>query len=559
MPDPPVTEADPRPGRTEALAALLLVALSVVFVADHDAWTPDEPRVVELARSVADGPRAVPLLSGEPFLEQPPLYYWTAGFAYAAFGTTAATARGVSSLFGAGTLLVTYLFAARLRGRRAGALAAIALGLSFQFFWTAHRAVADSALAFFTACSAYAGLRGLTAQSPREATAGVLLAYVAASLAYLTKGVVGIGLSGFAFVATIIALRDPRALLRARLWAAPLIFLAITSPYHWQVYREWGSAGLHTLLVWNTLNRAVGMSGTPGHAGPWWYYLVLLPADLLPTTLFFAPAVVRLFANRRSLEASERFAYEVPLVWLGLGVAALSAAESKRELYAVPLFPAAAAVAGFWIEDLISGRVHDRYARLLLPRALALALCLLGLALPVAAYALELPMWTPAAGGLAVAAFAWGGAHLARGGRTGNGLAALASGAVLALAVGCATLVPWIDAHKALGPFLAEAGRRIPVERRVYVLAPDETASGAIPFYTGRPATPIGGVDELRRRIDAEHDVYVFVIDKWDDSPLFRSVASLGPKIVAARDEIGFGARLLRLLHFEAVPARRQG
>ncbi len=534
-------------GATEAFAALLLGVLSVLFVADHDAWTPDEPRVIELARSVGPLRNAVPVLCGKPFLEQPPLYYWTVGLAYELFGTTVPVARAVSSSFGILTLVVTYLFAARLAGRKAGALAALALGLTAVFFWISHRIVVDPALALFVTCSGYASYRGLTAPAGRGRSLALLAAYAAASLAYMAKGVVGIGLSGFAFVAVVAALREPRLLLRAHLWAAPLVLLAVTGPYHYAVYRETGAEGLHTLLIWNTVHRATGIAAS--HARPWWYYFVFLPPNLLPAFFFFAGGLLDYGARRRAMDDRERRAYEIPLVWLGLAFAALSLATAKRELYLLPLAPPAAIVAGLWLERVVEGRAEGRYARIL-PLILAALVGTLGLALPIAAVAREVPPLLPALGGaLTLGTAAWA-VHELRRGRPAHGLGLLAAGFVAQLAFAAFTFVPAVDAHRRLGPFLADAGTRVPAAHRIFLLSPDESTCGAVPFYTGREAIPLHDAEHLERRLEEDREIYVIVVDKRDDMRLFRSVERLAPEVLSAA--IRPGARTLRLLRFRA-------
>ena len=198
--------------------------------------------MIELAHSLRAASWAVPTLNGSPFLEQPPLYYWAVAAAYWACGTSVGVARAVSSLFGLLTLGATYAFAARLGGRRVGLLAALSLGLSAEFFWISHRIVVDSALTCFVAVAAAAALRGLTEESKRFRAGWLVVCYAAASLAYLSKGAVGLGLSGFAFLAVVAGLRRPRLLLESHLWAAPLIFLALTGPYHLELHRELGRA-----------------------------------------------------------------------------------------------------------------------------------------------------------------------------------------------------------------------------------------------------------------------------------------------------------------------------
>jgi 4-amino-4-deoxy-L-arabinose transferase-like glycosyltransferase len=59
----------------------VLVMLAVLWLAGistRSVWTPDEPREFGLSVSMLQQPiKSVPLLAGSPFLEKPPLTYWS--------------------------------------------------------------------------------------------------------------------------------------------------------------------------------------------------------------------------------------------------------------------------------------------------------------------------------------------------------------------------------------------------------------------------------------------------------------------------------------------------
>ena len=121
--------------------------------------------------------------------------------------------------------------------------------------------------------------------------------------------------------------------------------------------------------------------------------------------MFFLGGIGRYLLGRRAFPRAERFAFDVPLFWLALGLVGLSLAASKRELYLTPLLPAAAAISGLWLETLLEGRATSRYARLL-PTALAALLALGSAALPAAAAVFHIPLRLPVLGGIGAAALA---------------------------------------------------------------------------------------------------------------------------------------------------------
>ncbi|MEZ6189607.1 MAG: hypothetical protein R3F62_31975 [Planctomycetota bacterium] len=163
--------------------------------------------------------------------------------------------------------------------------------------------------------------------------------------------------------------------------------------------------------------------------------------------------------------------------------------------------------------------------------------------------ALGLPWAWALLGGAVTVAVACGALALERARGVGPCLAALAAGALLALSVGAAVFVPWVDAQKGLGRFLTESARKVPRDRPVFVYRPDETARGAIPFYGGRLATPVYALDGLA---PAAEDRYVYVIDKHADLRLLRELDPLHPEVVAALERPR--TRSIHLLRLPGTP-----
>ena len=532
--------------KLEALALVALLLLGCLFTADHDAWTPDEPRVVALGQSVARGSWVVPRLDGEPFLEQPPFHAWSVALAYRALGESVTVARSVSVLFSLLTLGVTFLLGERLASRRVGALAALLLGTSFLFFYCEHRVTSDPPLALFVAGSTLASLVGLTSERPRERLLGLFLAYALASLAYLSKGVVGIGLAGFGFLAVVIAERDLRLLLRAKLWLAPIVFAVVTGAYHFGLYEELGLTGVKTVVLTNTIERA----GTDSQHAHWpHYYFWAFPLDFLPTTPFFLGGVLRYRKTRSK-------AFVLPLAWFALGFVGLTLPQSKREVYLLSILPGAALVSALWLEEVLAGRDKGPLARFL-PEVLAGLVLLLGFALPGAAVYFERPPLVPAlAGSLGVATALFAFVQLSRG-KTGSGLALVLVGALPVLAAADRAFVPYVDERKALGDVVRAAVSLVPQGRALYVICPDETALGAVPFYGGRDVamipTALGTKDPfheapslLAAHLHGEREVWALAIEKNKDEPFFSCVKPLGPEIVFSWS----GTRPGRLLRF---------
>ncbi len=154
------------PRSTLALIWLSLAASLCVGIFARGYWTPDEPREADLAwRMSWQSDKAVPLLAGEAFCEKPPLAYWLAGAAIAAWGADPWVARLPNLLYALVTALAVGWIARRSAGPVAGVAAAAAVSsflLSYQAaIWLATDAPLVAAVA-----------AALAAQMPRPDLSG---------------------------------------------------------------------------------------------------------------------------------------------------------------------------------------------------------------------------------------------------------------------------------------------------------------------------------------------------------------------------------------------------
>lgn len=392
-------------------AALAAAAVSFAGIGSHSLWTPDEPRDAAVGKAMwASGDLVVPRLNGRPFLEKPPLAWWAQAAGYQVLGVSDATARVTPALFGTLTLLVTFALGRRLGGMRAGWLAAGALASTAELSEDMGRAIVDPALVLMVTL-AYAGFVVLvTPRRPRETQGGeapgkqavlerrgagaTLLIALAVPLAFLAKGVVGIGLALappvlFLLLAAAGAARREGAARRGgaaglgHVWRdiarmlAPLalvgvpLFAAIVLPWAVALLREGGWAAVRECLVGNTVGRLLSTAAGSayGHRQPFWYYLPAGAAALLPWTLAL-PAILRgggkvqagaaggeppsgVSADGAGAErAGNETGRRLLLAAFIIGLLLLSLAASKRSLYLVPLLPALAVPVGLWLDRL---------------------------------------------------------------------------------------------------------------------------------------------------------------------------------------------------------------
>jgi len=315
-----------------ALGALLAAWL-VAGLVGHDPWKPDEAYTFGLVYHILQhNDWLVPTLAGEPFVEKPPLFYWTAALFANAFSAVLPlhdAARLASAFYVALTLAFTYLTAKDWC--QAPIAAVLVLAGSFGYLQHAHQLITDNALLAGIAI----GLYGL-------ARASGLALGIGAGMAFLSKGLLGPGM--LALIAILLPLfrewRTP-AYLRSLL-VALLFFLPWALIWPALLYQE--SPALFAEWFWrNNIGRFTGEAGLGGaldHA----HYAKALAWFALPAWPLALWALWR-----------DRFAS--PLVQLSsvafvVMLAVLSAASSARTLYGLPLLVPLALLAAVGLESV---------------------------------------------------------------------------------------------------------------------------------------------------------------------------------------------------------------
>ncbi len=322
------------------LFLLALVPLYMTWTFDHSLWNPDETRDAGIASEMyRTGEFAIPKLNGEPFLEKPPLYYWTCVAVYKLTGrVTAGTTRLPSALYGILGVLFTFLIGRRLFNERAGLFAAAILATTSQYFRMSHFAMMDISLAAMVAGALFFYLKG--------SRVGFAVFTV---LAFYAKGFLGVVLPGIVVTLDLLLDKKPKELAKT-IAVSALVFLALTLPWFWELWHKGGRKFLEVFFIDNHWKRYTVDTGD--HTEHFWFfYLLSFPVDFLLWTPIFFGALRSLSLNIPDHFESrpKRFLW---LWFFGL-LLFFTVSSSKRSLYLLPLFPAAALLAGTWLDEVI--------------------------------------------------------------------------------------------------------------------------------------------------------------------------------------------------------------
>ncbi len=354
LPEVPSLVARPNSGSRQSfvasLAGCLLLAAVLAFsgLGARPLISPAEARYALIAREMLEsGDWIQPHFNHARYYEKPPLTYWTVAASYWLFGFTEFASRLPSALAYIGTVLATFLLALELAGRKTAPVAALIYATSLGPFLFGRFLFTDTLLVFWLSVS----LLGLARMTRRPVSiAGPLMFYLAASLAGLTKGLIGL-LFPFAAAAGYAFFLGGRGFVaRLRPWLGIAIVAMVFLPWH--ILLAWQDpAFLRFYFVNEQIARFLGrrdpINYTPLSVPAFWTSTLLW---LFPWFLFLPGAL-----PRRAGRWRRRLA--LPWIW-SIGILLFfTLTGSRMEYYALPAFPALAVILGSgWRRFLISGR-----------------------------------------------------------------------------------------------------------------------------------------------------------------------------------------------------------
>lgn len=506
---------------------LIVLPLFSIGISNHGLWSADEPRVAEIGREMAlTGNWAVPKLNQRPFLEEPPLYYGLLAITFRTFGISDKVARIPSAFFAFATVLVLFFTVNFLFGPRIALFSGIILATTGEYFRVAHTVIVDSVLTFFVVSSMGLFMLGYISGENRKKLLFYVLLYISCSLAFFTKGFIGIVMPGLGILAFLVADRNIREILKMRLWLGILIFFAMATPWFIALWHQGGTEYLKIFLVDNHLLRFLPGSFSreaSGHHHPFYYYLTEFPIGFLPWSLLLIPVFIHAFSKSAEPGTLTVKGLLFAKCWFIAGIIFLSIASTKRTLYLMPIFAPIAILTSLYIQSTISTRATSKTSKTFL-WALTFFLALVGVGgLPLYAY---IKYIYPSLGNsttlfVSVALLSvimmtfsfWAAWHLHHG--AFNQYWALTYAPIIAGLVFVAAIVtPFMDRHKSFVPFCRDVMAIVPAREPLYAYSPDETLRGAIPFYTGRYLTEVRDLEKMEQIILGKEQLFIVTRDK---------------------------------------------
>lgn len=337
---------DPQPEPTSALRfplssgnrRFLDLALLAVFCAFFFLWQlssfgligADEPRYAQVAREMLERRDWItPTLSGVPWLEKPPLYYWQAITAYKIFGVSDWAARLPSAFDASLLVLAAYFFLRRLRPGLAldgGLMMASCAGI----IGFARAASTDMPLA----ATLTVAMLAWWVWFERGRRAWLLLSYGFLALAMVAKGPVAPFLAAIIIAIFALTQRSWRLIIGSLWPPAVLSFFVVGIPWYALVQLKHPEFFRIFILEHNFARFGTNMFH---HPEPFWYYVPVTLLGWLPWVAFIVAAIVGTIRRLRTSKSDTLSIFL--LIWIFVIVGFFSISNSKLPGYILPAIP----------------------------------------------------------------------------------------------------------------------------------------------------------------------------------------------------------------------------
>jgi 4-amino-4-deoxy-L-arabinose transferase-like glycosyltransferase len=329
---------------------VLLAGLSFFAGLGRGAITDaDEAFYAEAAREMVEsGDWLTPHYNYEPRFQKPALYYWLAASTYLITGPTELAARIWSACAGLGLVLLIAAAGRRWFDEDTGLLAGAITATNFGYFSIARMALPDLPLTFFITLSIYGALVAFLDRE-RHPRRWLVLAAVAAALAFLTKGPIGIVIPAVVVIPVVLIERRSTMLQWPDVIVAGLVFLVVALPWYVAMFAQHGRAYLEGFFVGDNIERfATSRFNDPR---PWWFYFPVLAGGLLPWTplavVWLAP-LRQFLLRRRDIDTLDLRL----LLWAVLPLIFYTLSVGKQPRYVLPVLPP--------IAILLAGSIIER-------------------------------------------------------------------------------------------------------------------------------------------------------------------------------------------------------
>lgn len=323
--------------------SILLLAFYCVWLGSYPLFMPDEGRYSAVAREMLfTHDYITPRLDGIPFLDKPILYYWLQASAMKLFGVKEWALRFFPMLLAVINSIVLYICTRTCFNRRTAILTVMILSSMPLYFCGAHYANLDLEVAAFISMSIASFMTGLHLHSPNRKYY-FYAAYICASLAFLTKGMIGIAFP--TMIAGLWILLNWRwdLLKKVYLLKGLLIFTAIVAP--WYILEQRANPDFfHFFFVTQQVTRFLSAADF-NNENAWWFYIPVIIVGSFPWSTFSIQALLTAFQQRHQ----NRILF-FAFLWFSVIFIFFSIPHAKTVGYIIAALPPLAIITSFYLD-----------------------------------------------------------------------------------------------------------------------------------------------------------------------------------------------------------------
>lgn len=258
---------------------IVLFGIAVYFLGSWNLPITDntESNYAETAKEMIQaGDYFSPRIFGNFWFDKPIMFYLELIMAFKFFGMTDLAARIFPAVLAIFSLVLTYFFGKRYYGEKVGFIAAILLGTSLEYWYIGHAVITDTTLLAAISLTLMSFFRGYTEGKIKF----YYLAFVAAGIAILTKGPIGLCLPGLIILIFLAVKRRLKALLNVHILLGFILCLATASIWYYPMYLAHGKEFLDTFIGVHNVTRATVAEHPRDNV--WYYYILVFFAGFFP-------------------------------------------------------------------------------------------------------------------------------------------------------------------------------------------------------------------------------------------------------------------------------------
>lgn len=358
---------------------IVIVVVSTVLcgfnIFGYPIYILDEVRNAEAAREMLfNANYIVPTFNNVLRTDKPPLHYFFMMLGYKLFGVNAFGARFFSSVFGMLTLVTTFYYVKKIKGREVAVTTWCILIAAVFFVQEFHLSVPDPYLIFFINLSLF-GFYNFYRNGRLNM---LLMGYVAVALGFLAKGPIALGIVGLSVLLFLILRREislKRIFIFKPILGLLIVFI-IVFPWFYSVHLETDGAWTRGFFLDHNLNRFE--SKMEGHGGPFFITWLFVLLGLMPFSVFIIQAFYFSF-KQRNRDSFTLFALSACMVV----IAVFTFSGTKLPNYTMPCYPLLAFLIAAYLIDFYK-KVSPR--RRLFVKISFIVLLVISFALPAGAF-----------------------------------------------------------------------------------------------------------------------------------------------------------------------------